>query len=97
MGQYLNEDTRTWLIDDDALDAIGNDVQTVVNCTQAGDSVFFNVSGTITPASPITIPWRLRLSAYVENANLVDGVFPQTQGKTIFRCPRENKGIFIIR
>lgn len=95
--RQLNPATRTWLIDNDALDDLGNDLQALINCTQEGDMVLFNVSETITPASRIVIPWRLTISGAVENTALEAGIFPVAVKRVRFACPEGGIGVFLIK
>lgn len=97
INQYLDTDTRTWRINDQTLAELENHLQSIINCTQEGDTVLFDVSEVIIPAGRVTIPWRLTLSTAVSSTNLDDGIFPQTETRTAFRCPRENEGVFVIR
>ena len=86
-----------WRIDDAALREIDNDLQTVVNCTQERDTLFFDVTRTVRSSSRVTIPWSLIVGTYTEDAVLVDGAIVETEKKTVFTCPRENEGMFLVR
>ena len=97
LGGLLDEATRTWLIDDDALDEVENDLQSIINCTREGDVVLFDVARSIRPVRRVTIPWNLTLSANTESADLGGGVFPRTRAKATFRCPSRNEGVFFVR
>ena len=95
--RYLNESSRTWMIDDDALDEIDSDLQSLVNCTKAGDALLFNSTRRIRPSTRVVLPWPLTLSAFVEHADLKEGVFPTSAEKATFTCPRKNEGLFLVR
>ena len=84
-------------MDERVLDAIDRDLQSIINCTQKGDILLFNTSSAIRPSSRITIPWTLTISAYVQDVKRIDGVFPHSEQKTIFICPRKNEGLFHIQ
>ena len=97
INRYLEEDTRTWLIDDSSLDELENDLQSIVNCTQEGDVVLFDVSGRIRLASRVTIPWSLTLGANTNSTDAVDDVVAKARRKAILRCPGRNEGVFFVR
>ena len=97
INRYLDTDTRTWRIDDSALDQLENDLQSVVNCTQEGDIILFNVSEPVRPARRVTIPWNLTLSADTDSTDPVDDLFPRARNKAILTCPEENVGVLFVR
>ena len=94
---YLSEDSGIWLLDDDALETVANDLQSIVNCTDSGDVILFNTTKTIRPSSRVILPWNLTLSAYVENPRPVDAAFPLSATKARFTCPQENAGLFLLK
>ena len=94
---YLDEATRTWIIDGDALNEVDNDLQTIVNCTREGDTVLFNTTENIRPSSSIIIPWSLAFGTYSEETGLAGNVSLETRRKTVLRCPQRNEGVFLIR
>ena len=95
--RYLDESSRTWTIDDDVLDAIDSDVQSLVDCTNEGDALLFDSTKIIRPSARVVLPWPLTLSAFVEHAELEEGVFPKAVKKATFTCPRDNEGVFLVR
>ena len=97
INRYLEEGNRTWRIDDSALDELENDLQSIVNCTQEGDVVLFDVSGRIRLASRVTIPWSLTLGANTNSTDAAEVVTAKGPRKATFRCPRRNEGVFFVR
>ena len=97
INEYLDEGTRTWLIDDSALDELESDLQSIVNCTQEGDVILFDVSGRIRLASRVTIPWRLTLSSDIYGLDAADEVVPRASRRATFNCPRRTEGVFYVR
>ena len=95
--RYLDESSRTWSVDDDAIDEIDSDVQSLVDCTKEGDVLLFNSTKIIRPSARVVLPWPLTLSAFVEHAELEEGVFPKAVKKATFTCPRDNEGVFLVR
>ena len=96
--RYLDLATRTWSLDAADLDDIDNDIQAIIDCTQAEDTVLLTTTKAIRPASRVTLPWPLTVSASVPSAELSsDGVFPRAENRTTFRCPGENQGVFLVR
>ena len=79
------------------LDAIDSDVQSLVDCTNEGDALLFDSTKIIRPSARVVLPWPLTLSAFVEHAELEEGVFPKALKKATFTCPHENEGIFLVR
>ena len=94
--RYTTSDGRKWLISDKVLKEVDNDLQTIINCTQEGDVVSFDVTGVIQPASLVTIPWRLTLSSHVED-DFGNDDFLHSKTRSTFTCPRENTGIFLVQ
>ena len=92
---HLSADSGVWLIDDDGLSAVADDLQSIVNCTNNGDVILFNTTKMIRPSSRVILPWNLTLSSYVENPRRVDSTFPQSTTKARFTCPQENAGLFL--
>lgn len=95
INRYLNNQTRTWKIDDATLEDLSNDVQAVVNCTREGDTILFDISSSLKPSTRIEIPRRLTISASIEG-DPADGIFPETTNKTTFVCPSKSQGVFLI-
>ena len=95
--RYLDLATRTWTLDAADLDDIDNDIQAIIDCTLAEDTVLLTTTKAIRPASRVTLPWPLTVSASVPSVGLSDGVFPRAENRTTFRCPGENQGVFLVR
>ena len=90
-------ESRTWTIDTAFVDRVSNDVQTVVDCSNEGDTVLFNVTTTVTLPRRVTIPWNLTLSAMTSTLDVENGTsFPRTADRTILECPR-GSGSFLLR
>ena len=89
-------ESRTWLLDDRGLDSISGDVQSVIDCSDDGDIVLFNVVAPIEPPRRITIPRNLTLSSTTASVDLERGVFPKADRQTVFRCPRKG-GVFLVK
>ena len=97
IARILDVDVRTWSIDDAVWADIEEDLQEIVNCSDEGDALLFDVSNTLQPARRVTLPWSLTLSTAVRDRDLVDGIFPETRRKTAFRCPSSNSGVFRVQ
>ena len=95
--RYTTLDGRKWLINDAVLEEVDNDLQMIINCTQEGDVVSFDVMDVIKPSSLVTIPWQLTINAYVDGGDFNDGdLMPQTT-RTTFTCPQKNSGLFLVQ
>ena len=95
--RYVDEDTRTWRVTAAILDEIEHDLQSIMNCTEDGDILLFDVVGTIRPAYRVTISNRLTLGANVENTPDTDDASIASQTSATFECPQDNEGIFTIQ
>ena len=95
--RYLDEDTRTWRVTAAVLEEIEHDVQSIVNCAEDGDTLLFDVVGTIRPANRVTISKRLTLGADAEDAPRTNNANIASPPSATFECPRDNEGIFSIR
>lgn len=92
MSQIWEGSSGTWILDDDVLQSLGNDLQRIVDCTQPGDTLLFDTRALISPAKKTIIPWNLTLST-LENDNRN---ISESSKKTNFTCP-PNDGVFLIR
>ena len=97
VDRFVDDETGVWLVTDAVLDEINSDIQRIIDCTNAGDTLLFDVTKTIKPSAPIIVSRPLTLSAYVENPKLEGGAFPRAADRTAFTCPRENEGLLSIR
>ena len=79
------------------LEEIEHDVQSIVNCAEDGDTLLFDVVGTIRPANRVTISKRLTLGADAEDAPSTNNADIASPPSATFECPRDNEGIFSIR
>ena len=95
--EYLEPVERIWRVDAAVLDAIDSDLQSLVNCTLEGDTLLFDVRGTIKPTTRVTIPWSLTMSAVTDSTRLVDGIYPRAPKKTSFTCPDFQQGVFLVK
>lgn len=94
--RYLNEKTRVWSVNDEDLTGLDGDLQSILNCTRQGDIVLLNVSESLRPPERLIIPWSLTISALTPASDPVDGRFPLSSNPSVFHCPRENEGTFLI-
>ena len=94
---YTSEDGKTWLIDDEVLKRIANDLQKIVNCAKENDVLTFDVTDVIQPASSVTIHRQLTLRTRANGADSGGDVFDRPTKKTKFKCPQKNSALFIIQ
>ena len=100
VDRYLENETRTWSFDDNALESMEDDLQLLINCTQNGDILLFNTERIIRPKARVIVPWPLTLSAAVNDgseAAAAADVFPLSQTTVQFMCPRDNEGLFLVQ
>ena len=86
----LDESTRTWSIDDAALERRGG-IQAIINCTTEGDTILLETAERIQPDSRIVIPWRLTIESPVSEGEEGDA----NDQKVHLTCP-SNEGLFLI-
>ena len=97
IDRALDGGSRTWRIDDELWEDIDEDLQEIVNCSEEGDTLLFDVSDTLRPSGQITLPWSLTLTADTPDTDLVEGVFPETRRKTTFTCQPDVQSLFLVR
>ena len=95
--RYLDESSRTWLVNDEVLDEIDSDLQSLVDCTKERDTLLFDSTRRIRPSARVVLPWSLTLSSLVEHVELEEGVFPKAVKRATFTCPRDNEGVFLVQ
>lgn len=61
--RYFEDLTQRWIVTDEVLLDLDNDIQAIVNCTSENDIVVFQSIGVIRPSSTIIVPWNLTLKA----------------------------------
>ena len=93
----LDEETRTWHIDETMLDELNDDLQTIVQCTEDGDVLQIRASRTVRPTARVVIHWSLTIGAEPEEVDLRDGVLPKEPKRIVLSCPDDNQGIFLVR
>ena len=84
-------------MDDVVLREVRNDLQFIINCSQDGDKILFDIDGSIRLASRVTLPWSLTLSAVTETLETDGGVLRPSRKKATFICPSENEGVFLVK
>lgn len=97
LNRYLDASSRTWLLDDEALEELNNDIQSVIDCTEKGDSVMFAASKVVTPSSRIVIPWTLTLGSSQMVGESENGTLAEASTMTTLTCPNNGTGIFLIK
>ena len=95
--QYTSADGRTWRVTDAFLEEIDSDLQRIVNCTEEGDVVSFDVTGVVQPSSRVTVPWRLTFATHVDAVDSNGVAIEPPKRKTRFTCPQENTGLFVVQ
>eukprot|EP00210_Caulerpa_lentillifera_P000404 g394.t1 len=72
--RYYDRLLQQWLINEDVLLEINNDIQSIINCTAENDVVVLQSRRRIIPATSITIPWNLTVT---------------TNSRVILTCPQK--------
>ena len=93
---YLDTNTRTWTVNEDVLDALENDLQIIVECTKAEDTILLDLSE-IQLADRVVIRHELTIRGLNRNASLGIESAQLAPAKTIIRCPFQNKGSFLLK
>eukprot|EP00210_Caulerpa_lentillifera_P003962 g3781.t1 len=89
--QFYNQSSRQWLITDAVLDAVSNDVQSIIECAQENDTLLFTTTAVVTPARTLNLTKNLTLSSQDE-PNLVDDEGQiSTSEVARFTCPESGQ------
>eukprot|EP00210_Caulerpa_lentillifera_P004170 g3976.t1 len=96
LRRYAGNEEGQWVLNDSGFNALYGEIQLLINCTEDGDTIFFDVEDPVQPTSRIVIYWNLTLSAFVQRPRDKNGMFPRAGRKVIFVCPREDEGVFVI-
>lgn len=94
--RIYEEESGTWFVDDSILEALDNDLQLIVRCTEDGDTVLFQSSQVIKPQRTVTISWNLTFSTEPDSELLSQGTITETESKVRFQCP-EDGGLLSVR
>ena len=92
----LDDQRRVWLVDNAVVKRLDHNVQSLIACTQEGDSVLFRAGSHIRPSRRVEIPWRLTLGTFSESASAADGTESSRKEGVVFSC-RRNRGLFYVR
>eukprot|EP00210_Caulerpa_lentillifera_P003967 g3786.t1 len=85
--QFYNQSSRQWLITDEVLEAVSNDVQSIIECAQENDTLLFSTNSIVTPARTLYLSKNLTLGSQYE-PNLVDDESQISASEvTRFTCP----------
>ena len=95
--RLLIEESRTWLVDEEALLSVNDDLQEIVNCSEEGDIVVLEGRRRLQFASRVVLPWSLTVTGGESDAALEDGVLPEAGRKQRLGCPGDNQGVFLVR
>jgi len=63
LQRYFDDSSWQWLVTDEVLQELNEDIQAVVNCTAENDVVVFQSARVIRPVTTIAVPWNLTLRA----------------------------------
>ena len=97
MRRILDESSRTWLVDEEALLSVSNDLQEIVNCSEEGDVVVLEGRGRLQFASRVVLSWRLTVTGGASDIELEGGALSEARRKQRLECPDDNQGIFLVR
>jgi len=61
--RYFDDSAQQWLVTNEILSSLNNDLQALVNCTSENDVVVLRSTRVIRAATTITLPWNLTLRA----------------------------------
>ena len=93
---YLDANTRTWTVNEKVMNALENDLQIIVECTNAADTIFLELPE-IQLADRVVISHELTIRGMNRNAHLSDESARLASGKTVIRCPPQNRESFLLK
>lgn len=64
-----SQDTKMWILNDEALNEVGDDIQSVVECSNSGDTIVFQTKRKITPLRTIEITQPLYFNTINQTPN----------------------------
>eukprot|EP00210_Caulerpa_lentillifera_P003968 g3787.t1 len=89
--QFYNQSSRQWLITDEVLEAVSNDVQSIIECAQENDTLLFTTNAVVTPTRTLNLTKNLTLGSQGE-PNLVDNESQISISEvTRFTCPESGQ------
>ena len=92
---YLDVETREWTVNEAVLEEVGNDLQTIIDCSDKDDTLLLDILE-IRLNNRLVISLPLAINGSTENAESDAKRSRSISAKTIFRCP-ENQGSFLLR
>jgi len=93
-----NETNTIWILDDSALDSNVVDIQCIVECANASETVMLPTNGTLIPNGTITIDKPLTITGFYESVPISEDTYPSTESKAAISCPEgSDQGIFNIQ
>jgi len=95
---FYNETTRTWILNDAAVDSGAVDIQCIVECANSFDTIMLPTNGVLKPNETIKIDKPLTITGFHEGVRTNEGTYPAAENKTVISCPEgSSKGIFDIQ
>eukprot|EP00210_Caulerpa_lentillifera_P003966 g3785.t1 len=85
------QSSRQWLVTDEVLDTVDNDVQLIIECANEDDSIFFRTSSVIRPTRTLNVTKNLTLGTQHEPDFTENGSQISTSEMTRFTCPESRQ------
>lgn len=87
VDRFYDAFSQQWLIDDDVLEEMDNDVQAVVECAHENDTLLFVTDQIIKPRRTLVLSQNLTLASRSESGFAENGVPVSVSEKVRLTCP----------
>lgn len=85
-------------MDDSVLDSSDVDIQCVVSCGNASETIMLSLNRILKPSRTITIDKPITITGFHEDVPTSEGIYPAAEKKTVITCPEgSDQGIFDIK
>eukprot|EP00210_Caulerpa_lentillifera_P003941 g3761.t1 len=94
LTRFYNEPSRLWVLNNETLEFVNNDVQRIVDCTNENDTLLFQTDSVIKPSRTLVLSQNLTLGSFSETEFLQNqNLIPSTE-RVRFTC--SESGQFIL-
>lgn len=87
MERFYDASSQRWLLNDGVLEALDNDVQAVIECTNENDTILFVTDKTIKPARTLILSQNLTIASQSESSFARSGSQISAMESVRLTCP----------
>lgn len=95
LSRLYDNTHKIWLLDDSALQEIGNDIQAVIECASVNDILQLSSNQTIKPSRTLSISFPIKIESFFQVDNAKREESTQKDLRATLTCPRQGSLLYI--